>query len=255
MSKNYFTPVMPTLLIALTLLSSSLFSKDGSIKFGLRGGVNLANSSNNIGDAAVVENEPGLTLSVDNRIRKTYGVGGFIEYRFGSMVSAQLNALYSLKGVKVNTVVDGSTFVPEVGMLVNIFQETKQTIEYSYLSIPLLAKLALGREGATRPYIMAGPEVGFLLSAKTSDLTGDVQAYIPGEGGGASSFSAPGQDIKDDTESMEFALNFGTGMTFPLGSINAFLDGRYGLGLTKTNKEGDEKITNNVIYINFGLIF
>ncbi len=81
------------------------------------------------------------------------------------------------------------------------------------------------------------------------------EQYIPGVAGGAESIYVPGQDVKDDTESLEVSLNFGTGMIFPLGNINAFLDGRYGFGLSKTNKEGDESITNNIIYINFGLIF
>jgi hypothetical protein len=254
MLKKLFIPVITIVLISSIFLSSPVLSKDKPIKFGLRAGINLANVSDDIQTNADT-GDPGLSVSIENRIRKTYGVGGFIEYRFGSMVSAQLNVLYSLKGVKVNTVVDGSTFVPELGMLVNVFQETKQTIEYSYLSIPLMGKLAFGGEGATRPYIIAGPEIGVLLSAKTSSLEGEVQAYIPGVAGGAASINASGQDVKDDTEPLEIAVNFGTGIIFPLGNVNLFLDGRYGYGLSKINKQGDENITNNIIYINIGLIF
>lgn len=251
------TPVISVLIIALLFLSGPMFSKGKPIKFGLRAGINLANVSNEIrlADADAGDENPGLKVNLDNNIRKTYGIGGFVEYSFSSMISAQLNVLYNLKGVKVNTTVEGPFFVQEIGMLVNIFQETKQTIEYSYLSVPILGKLTLGREGSTRPYIIFGPEVGFLLSAKTSSLKGDVQAYIPGVAGGAQSISAPGQDIKNDTESMEIALNFGTGIIFPLRSMNTFLDARYGYGLSETNKAGDAKITNNVIYVSFGVIF
>ncbi|NIR63401.1 MAG: PorT family protein, partial [candidate division Zixibacteria bacterium] len=68
-----------------------------------------------------------------------------------------------------------------------VFGETKQSLRLSYISLPLMAKLAFGagNSSAARPYIIAGPEAGFLLSAKTSDLKGDLKGYVPGLGGGA----------------------------------------------------------------------
>jgi hypothetical protein len=134
-----------------------------------------------------------------------------------------------------------------------------------------MAKFAFGggNPGAARPFIMAGPEVGYLLSAETTDSQGQMQFYIPALAGGAvdinevDGLGSTGADLKDDIESLEYAFNFGGGIIFPLGQAQIFLDGWYSLGLSNIFKDVSEEdseevsvnVKNSVVMLNLGLIF
>jgi hypothetical protein len=126
----------------------------------------------------------------------------------------------------------------------------EQELRLAYLSFPLLGKLSFGNPAGIRPYLLAGPELSILLSAEVKSkleiaVSGYPQTFRDTEK----------DDIKDECESLEFAFNLGGGMEFPIGTMRAFIDARYGLGLSKVNKEGEEDFKNNVIYLNVGLIF
>ncbi|GAB4372444.1 MAG: porin family protein [Calditrichia bacterium] len=199
------------LLALLVLLSYSSFgyTQNSPVKFGVRGGLNLA---------TVTEDVEGA----DKKMRMVFGAGGLLEYAFSPTAAIQVNAMYSMKGAKYEAT-EG---------------EGKMNLKFAYLSIPILGKVAFG-EGSAKPYVCAGPEIGILLSSKAEFTNGESEE----------------EDIKDESESMEFALNFGAGVQFPMGNMTGFVDARYGLGLSKVNKEGDEDVKNNVIFINFGLLF
>jgi len=228
------------------------FAQNNPVKFGLRGGLNLANSSEDIGGGSETVDLDGVpvTIEYDQKMRNTFGFGGFAEFWVSPMFAIQANALYSMKGAKAKADIDET--INFQGFTIDINGSAEQTIKLSYLSFPIMGKIAFGENGAVKPYILAGPEIGILLSAKLQnsvDITGSAN-------GVSETVSASDEmDIKDEAESLEFALNFGGGVIIPLGSTELFIDGRYGLGLTKVNKEGDVDLKNNVIYINVGLIF
>lgn len=72
---------------------------------------------------------------------------------------------------------------------------------------------------------MAGPSIGFLLSAK---------------------FKSDGVsiDVKEDLESVDFGLGFGGGVVKPSGNMTLFAEAKYFLGLSNINKvEGESKIS------------
>lgn len=227
-----------------------------SLKFGLRGGLNLGNTSD---DLPVDFDIPNSNLDYEFNRRMSSGgvIGGFVEYHLSPALSLQLNALYSQKGVKLETEVEGTAFEPDLGYTVNLFFDTKQTYTMDYYSVPLFIKYTFGRNtiGATRPYLMLGPEISFLDQAEAGRVTGDSFGYLPGLGGAAENIDVPGEDITDDLESTDLALNFGLGISFPLTSYDAFADIRYALGLSEVNKEGDPKYKNNVISLNVGVFF
>jgi hypothetical protein len=107
------------------------------------------------------------------------------------------------------------------------------TVEVDYLNVPLMAKFYVA-EGFS---LEAGPQVGFLLSAK------DV--YDGGE-----------DDWKDITKGIDFGLNFGVGYKLESG-LN--FGARYNLGLSDVNDDpdslGDSAYKNSVIQAYVGFFF
>jgi hypothetical protein len=161
-----------------------------------------------------------------------------------------VNALYNQKGTKLKG--DFNETIVEQGISIDISGSAEETIKLTYLSFPVLAKLAFG-QSKVKPYIIAGPEIGFLLSAKDkAKATAEGEAL--GEKVGPITTELE-EDIKESLETFEFALDFGAGLIIPLGSIDAFVDAQYSLGLTKLDKEGDSNTKNKVIMITAGLLF
>lgn len=78
-------------------------------------------------------------------------------------------------------------------------------------------------------YIETGPQIGFLLSAKSKSSLGNF-------------------DIKKDTRPVDIMLNFGLGY---LHSSGIGVSARYGLGVTSVSKDYDVK---NAV-ISFGLFY
>jgi len=254
MPKNLLSFLISILLLAS--LSYSVFPQTSSFKWGLRAGLNFPSVNENYFAGAEVlpeTDEVSVRIVTDQRRLNTYNAGLYFEYWFSSKFIMQLNALYNRKGVKVKSEMDG--IVVDNGQTINIFMVSQQTLDLAYFSTPLMVKYAFGRSGSARPFITIGPEIGYLLSAETSDFEADFQAYITELGGGAFEINEPGGDVKDDLESTEVAFNFGAGLIIPLGQMDLFLDGWYSLGLTKINKEGENDIKNNLITLNIGLGF
>jgi hypothetical protein len=254
MPKNLLGFLISILLFAG--LSYSVFPQTSSFKWGLRAGLNFPSVNENdfVGVPILPETEEANVQIVSDRRRlNTYNAGLYFEYWFSSNFIMQLNALYNRKGVKIKSEMDG--FVVDNGQTINVFMVSQQTLDLAYFSVPLMAKYVFGRSGSARPFITAGPEIGYLLSADSSDFEADLQAYITELGGGAFEFIEPGGDGKDDLESLEVALNFGGGFIVPVGQMELFFDGWYSLGLTKINKKGEKDIKNNVITLNIGLGF
>jgi hypothetical protein len=219
-------------LILVLLGMNDGFSQFNKMEFGIRGGLNLANTNSKTD--AISEEFGG---DIDRKIIPRFGIGGLIEYPLSQNLSIQLNVLYNQKGEKF----EGTVVLPGVGII-----DFKVTNTLDYLSVPLFAKFSFLQSKA-RPYILLGPELSYLLSAKQK-TEADIMVI------GLDTLLVD-QDIKDQLESLEIGLNFGAGIEFPVSTFAGFIEGRYGLGLTKTNKEGEDDIKNNVIYLNIGLKF
>ncbi|WAC03840.1 porin family protein [Lacinutrix neustonica] len=116
--------------------------------------------------------------------------------------------------------------------------ETKTKLDY--LNLPIMAKYYVA-EGLS---IEAGPQVGFLISAKS-----EVEATSEGE-----SASDEG-DVKDSFKSIDFGAGVGLGYKLESG-LN--FSARYNLGLANIAEdvEGqDFSIQNNVIQVSVGFMF
>ena len=191
---------MKKLFTVIIILGISMMINAQDVKFGLKGGVNFASFSGK---------------DVENVDSKTaFHVGVLAEIPLLDKFSLQPELLYSVQGIKEND--DNAEF------------------KLNYLQLPLMGKYYVTDEFSFE----AGPQVGFLLSAK---------AKVEGEGEG---------DIKDNMNKTDFGLNFGLGYT--LGNrlnVNA----RYNFGLSKIyNKDtflSDIKAYNSVIQVSVGYIF
>jgi hypothetical protein len=235
--------------ISLMIMTWSIagYAQTKPYYFGIRGGLNMANINQDLEDQTIfIEGVP-FELDFTKNNYNTYSIGGFFQYNINPMFAIQLNALYNMKGTTVETELS-TTFQDTI----DINGTVEQEIKLAYLSFPLLGILSFGNPAGIRPYLLAGPELSILLSAEaktkavvTARISGYSQTFRDTEK----------DDIKDECESLEWAFNLGGGVEFPLSTMKAFIDARYGLGMSTVNKEGDEDLKNNVIYLNVGLRF
>jgi len=191
--------VLVALFVLLAIVPTSAQNR-----IGFTGGLNLANIS--------VDPDQGLDLSS----RTGFGFGGVLDLGLSENVALHVEPMFLQKGSNVN--------VQGLGEI---------KLKASYIEVPVLFKIALGTS-TTRPYVMAGPSIGILLSAKADDT-----------------------DIKDTTKSTDFGLAFGAGVSFPAGNNSVFVEGRYALGLSDINDDAtdDTKIKTKGIQFMAGVTF
>jgi opacity protein-like surface antigen len=183
------------------------FANAQKAEFGIKGGFNSSNFS-------------GDTGRVDFKSRVGFNVGAFVAINLSEKFTLQPEILYSTQGAKavnVSALYDDVIYTGDV------------KFNLSYINIPVMIKYYV----ADKFNFEAGPQIGFLTSAKTSTkLDGSSQTVD--------------EDIKDSFESVDFGLNFGAGYDF---TENVSAGIRYNLGLaniSKTQSVDNSKIHNNV---------
>ncbi len=122
--------------------------------------------------------------------RVLFGIGGVLDYRFTDKISLIFSPIYVRKG---------SNFV-------NTDARQPFNWEFGYLDFHIFFKVTFGNK-TIQPYALFGPNLGLLLSARASS-----------------------SDIKDDFKDIAFGLNFGGGVTLPIGRKNLFFEGYYNHG-------------------------
>ncbi|MBF01704.1 MAG: hypothetical protein CMP76_00245 [Flavobacterium sp.] len=165
------------------------------VKFGAKAALNLSNLTGDV---------------EDNSMKVGFQVGGLVEIGISEKFAVQPELVYSAQGTKFDGAGDPS-------------------LNLDYLNIPVMAKFYVA-EGFS---LEAGPQIGFLLSAKAKSDAGDV-------------------DYKDFVNSTDFGVNFGAGYDV---TENINLGVRYSLGLSNVNKEGDDSIKNSNLAFAFAYKF
>jgi len=170
------------------------------VKFGAKAGVNFATiGGDDTGDLSS---------------RTGFHVGGVAEIGISEKFSVQPELVYSAQGATED------------------FEGVDVDWKFDYLNVPVMAKYMVA-DGFS---IEAGPQIGFLLSAKV-------------EGGGEE------VDIKDEVSGIDFGFGFGAGYKMESG-LN--FSARYNLGLSNINDfEGSDDFSNqnNVFQISVGYFF
>ncbi|MBF4485576.1 porin family protein [Flavobacterium sp. CSZ] len=180
-------------------------------RFGVKAGANLSTFTGDVDDAKSLVG---------------FHVGGFAEIKLSDKFAIQPEILFSTQGSKQ----EGS----------DLFGSYENKVNVSYLNIPVMAKYYVAEKFS----LEAGPQIGFLLSAKSKyEETVDGEKY------------SEDIDVKDGFESIDFGVNFGAGYDF---TENLSVGLRYNLGLSNINKneEGDNaKVKNSVFSLSVGYKF
>jgi hypothetical protein len=184
-----------------------------SVRLAFTGGVNFANARTE-----------GFSLSTSNRTGLM--VGGFLEVPISDIVFIQPEILYIQKGLKIGPVVITGNDPTPLGT-------TDLVYSFDYIEIPILLKTRFGGT-EIKPFLFAGPNIGFNLSANKQVVGVDVQ----------SQGMIITENVKDQTESIDFAIDLGGGAEYQMMSkLALFVDARYSMGLTNISKNTQSSST------------
>lgn len=185
---------------------------------GVKGGVNFANMSFSGGGGG--GGSPGN--------RTAWMAGGFVEIPIAKHLVIQPEALFTMKGTEYS-----GDFAGTGGTGV-------ATTKLNYFDMPVLLRVDVPTTGTVAPFVYAGPNFGFLLSAKATATAAGTQQE---------------EDIKSDLKSTDVGIAFGGGLRF--GKVMAEV--RYIYGLTNvigaTASAGGATAKNRVIKVIAGVRF
>ena len=167
---------------------------NAQVKFGAKAGLNISSLN---GDVEGVKSLVG------------FHVGGFAQVPLAAKFTFQPEVVYSAQGAKE----DGGD----------------GKINLGYINVPLMFKYAI----AEKFNVEAGPQIGFLVSAKEK-------------------YNGNSDDIKDQLNSVDFSIGLGASYDF---TQNLSADVRYNAGVSNIAKESDSKIRNGVFQIGLGYKF
>lgn len=169
-----------------------------SVNFGIKAGLNVS------------------TLHGDNDAefdsKAGFHAGLLAHIHFTRQFALQPEVIYSGQGAKYS--IAGEDF----------------TMKLNYINIPVMFQYMF--DNGFR--LQAGPQLGFLTSAKTES---DDQKL----------------DVKDGLETVDFALGAGVGYVNPKSGLG--VDARYNFGLSNINAEGDVKTSNRGFQVGLFYLF
>ncbi len=170
---------MKKIILALVVLTTTVFASQAQIRFGLKAGLNIYNFS---GDDADGE---------DFKSKIGFNAGGLVNIPISDNFSVQPELLYSVEGAKQE---DG---------------DDRANYNLNYVNIPVMLQF----NSTSGFYAEAGPQIGFLTSAKLDYKIGGIEGD---------------EDIKESFKSTNFSLGIGAGYKMSSGfGVGA----RYNLGL------------------------
>lgn len=163
--------------------------------------------------------------NVDTRTGLMAGV--FVSFPFGKYLAIVPSAAYSQEGTSVDA----------GGGITGSFK-------VDYIEVPVLLKLSapLAGTGQLRPFVVAGPALGFLVSCKLQASNGSQSAEA----------NCDDPSVGADAKSFQFSAHFGAGLE--IGRVMVGL--RYQLGLTSIDDTGaDADVKNRVLSLVAGYGF
>lgn len=217
----------------LALFLFSAFQSFAQLSIGARAGVRFATMD---GFEEALFDEDGIDLETN----------ALIGIETGAIVAYQFSPLFSLQG-EITYVQKGTELSFEENILGQEIAGTS-TISVNYFEFAPLAKFTFG-DGMVGAFVQAGPSIGYGLNGElksTSSFNGETET------------ETEDLDFEDDEFSRtDFGAIFGAGVTFNLGTVNLFVDGRYNLGFTN-NYSGDDEpeidVTNRGVSATVGVL-
>jgi len=204
--------------MAVACLTASAQNEVGQFTLQPKIGMNITN----ISGAEIVTG----TSTENANFMVDFAVGVEAEYGLAEKFSLAAGILYSRQGC------DFGEFKASNGYTTVGWDKNQNKL--GYLNIPIVANYYIAKGFA----IKAGIQPGFLLSAKRK---------IDGIG------ITPSEDIDFKDACNSFDLSIPLGLSYE--TDNVVIDGRYNLGVTKINKDGDDSMKNSVIQFTIGYKF
>ena len=190
-----------------TLVAGALFAQQQSAAAQVVLGAKLGATFSN------VDQDPD---AFDTNSLTSFGGGGFIRFRIGGL-GLQTELLALTKGTTLEDP------IPDDNL----------KLKMDYIEVPLLLRFGLGSGTDFMLYLMAGPSVGFEIGCELEEDDSDISEDCDEAGVGLF-----------ERAKTDFGLTGVWGFGLPMGPGNVLLEGRYTLGLTDLNKEGDAKHRN-----------
>ncbi len=218
---------MKKIFLTLFVVTIFLASASSQTKFGIRGGLNLAN---------IIMEDNDKTYSDDNVPLVSYQAGIVAERSLPGMFSLETGLLVSNKGFMVESGEDA-------------LLESKFTRTIMYLNVPVNLKIGLGFD-KLRIYGAIGPYVGYALSGEDKlELTidGDTESE-------SADLEIGGDEEEDDILPLDYGLGIGVGVTF--GPIEVGVSYEYGLANISPYQEDGFKMNTRslsaIVTLKFG---
>ena len=184
--------------VALAAILMTATAKAQNVNVGIKGGLNIYNINNSNGQ------------KYDNLLGFNLGLIGHIH--LAKQLAFQPEIVYSAQGAKFTT----------AGV------QTK--IQLGYINVPLLLQYMF--DNGFR--LQAGPQVGFLVNAKSKTPNSTI-------------------DIKNNFKKVDVGLGAGIGYVNP--ATNFGIDARYNLGLSNINENSSAKSTNRGFQVGVFYLF
>lgn len=202
--------------ILIIVASTGLFAQD--LSYGVKAGMNISNFfSDDSSDE--FDSKAGINI------------GAFLEIPISEKFSVQPELIYSAQGSQQTVYTTTTDMVDGMEVTTTNFRIFKYN--FNYLNIPVLAKYYV-TDGLS---LLAGPQLGVLLSAKDKESDNDGELDI---------------DISSFTESIDFSIDFGVGYEF---GDHFLIDARYNMGLTNVVDSNDGTLKNGVFQFSVGYKF
>lgn len=201
---------------SLTFAQQAPAKSSSPVSFGVKAGMNVASLSKN--------------EEMDSRTKIGFNAGLFANIPIASSFSVQPELLYSDMGAK-----DKQTFG-------NLTAEQKMNL--SYITVPVMLQYNL----IPNLYVEAGPEFGFMISAKAKGST-----FVENNNGDTVVSESRTTDIKDDMKGFNVGIGLGAGYYF---TPNIGVTARYVAGVTDIFKHNDgDAVRNNVFQVGLAYKF
>ncbi|MFC4687289.1 porin family protein [Epilithonimonas pallida] len=208
---------MKKLFLGLGLVAGTFAFAQTSPSFGLKAGLNVSSIS-----------DDGYE---DSKAKAGFYGGVFMNAPLSEQFSIQPEVLYSQYGAKVT-----QSYTTEALGTTRKY-ESSQSRNLDYITVPVMFQF----HATPNFYLEAGPEFGFLVSAKDK---GDLTTTTTTGGTTSTSTTSGTTDIKDGISSFNMGAGLGLGFNFtPNFGINA----RYVAGFTDINKKNNGEDGNTTL--------
>ena len=227
---------MKRIILVLLIFSTGVVSAQ-KFKYGVKAGLNISSLRADYLDETNAKSKTGFHSGV------------FVEYAFSENFSIQPELLYSTQGGDSD-----SKKYDEADFYLGI----NPVPQLSYLNVPVMLKYEI----IEKLHVELGPQIGYLLSAKSNleyiDSSRKETLEIDILNGGNYTFLERDVQIESGVERFDYGLNFG--LSYNL-TKQLLLQGRYNLGLSDVDKPSVRNNTrsynskNSVLQFSLGFIF